>query len=111
MDIETLHRQRGGSERTGCFVFRPDLKIMCKECCPKPPKERLSGYMAKNEQRAIEASARPIACQVCERALPRTQFSPNGKRGTFDFRKPLNCHQCRAEGKLPTSGWKKRRVE
>ena len=52
MDIETLHRRRGGSERTGCFVFRLDLKIMCKECCPKPPKERLSGYMAKNEQRS-----------------------------------------------------------
>ena len=86
-----------------------DRSIKCKECCPKPPKERLSGYMARNEQRSIEAAARPIKCQVCERALPRTQFRPNSSKGTFDFRKPQTCEQCRAEGKHPKSGLKRKR--
>ena len=86
-----------------------DGRMKCKECCPKPPKERLSGYMAGNEQRSIEAAAKPITCQACKRDLPRTQFRPNSSRGTFDFRKPLTCEQCRAEGKHPKSGPKRRR--
>ena len=85
--------------------------IKCKECCPKPPKERLCGYMAKNEQRSVEAAARPITCQACKRALPRTQFRPNGTRERFDKRKPLTCEKCRAEGKHPKSGPKRQRVE
>ena len=90
---------------------RTDRGIGCKECCPKPPKKRLTGYMAKNEQRVIEASARPITCQACKRALPRTQFQPNSSRGTFDARRPQTCHQCRAEGKHVGVGRKRRRVE
>ena len=86
-------------------------KIMCKECCPTPRKERLSGYMAANKQRSSEAAARPITCQACERALPRTQFRPNSSRGKFDFRKPQTCEQCRAEGKHVKTGPKRRRVE
>ena len=63
-----------------------------------------------NEQRSREAAAKPLTCQVCERTMPRTQFRP-GKNGQFDLRKPQTCEQCRAEGKLPTAGWKKRRLE
>ena len=88
-----------------------DRSIKCKECCPKPPKERLGGYMAGNEQRSIEAAAKTITCQVCKRDLPRTQFRPNSSRGRFDLRKPLTCEQCRAEGKHPKSGPKRQRVE
>ena len=90
---------------------RKDMSMKCKECCPKPPKERLSGYMAENEKRSIEAAARPITCQACERALPRTQFRPNTSRGTFDLRKPQTCEQCRAEGKHVKMGPKRKRVE
>ena len=82
-----------------------DRSIKCKECCPKPPKKRLG------EQRSVEAAARPITCQACERALPRTQFRPNGSRGRFDKRKPQTCEQCRAEGKHPKTGRKRQRVE
>ena len=83
-----------------------DRSIKCKECCPKPPKKRLG------EQRSIEAAARPIICQACKQALPRKQFRPNGTRERFDKRKPLTCEKCRAEGKHPKSGRKKRqRVE
>ena len=65
---------------------------------------------AVNERRSREAAAKPLTCQVCERTMPRTQFRP-GKNGQFDLRKPQTCEQCRAEGKLPTAGWKKRRLE
>ena len=65
---------------------------------------------AVNEERSREAAAKPLTCQVCERTTPRTQFRP-GKNGQFDLRKPQTCEQCRAEGKLPTPGWKKRRLE
>ena len=85
--------------------------IKCKECCPKPPQERLTGYMARNEQRSNEAAARPITCQACEQSFPRTQFPPNSSKGRFDFRKPQTCEQCRAEGKHPKSGPKRQRVE
>ena len=85
--------------------------IKCKECCPKPPQERLTGYMARNEQRSNEAAARPITCQACKQALPRTQFPPNSSKGKFDFRKPQTCHQCRAEGKHVKMGPKRQRVE
>ena len=63
-----------------------------------------------NEQRSREAAAKPLTCQVCGRTLPRTQFRA-GKNGKFDLRKPQTCEECRAEGKLPTRGWKKRRLE
>jgi len=86
-----------------------DRSITCKECCPKPPDERLSGYMAKNAQKSSEAAAKPITCQICERSLPRSQFRTD-KRGKFDFRKGMTCEQCRAGGKVPTAGWKKRRA-
>ena len=89
-----------------------EKKIMCKECCPTPRKERLSGYLARNRQNSIDAAARPITCQACARNLPRTQFRPNRpneSKGKFDFRKPQTCEQCRAEGKHPTSGPKRRR--
>ena len=91
--------------------MRKDMSIKCKECCPKPPKERLSGYMAANEKSSIEAAARPITCQACERALPRTQFRPNSSKGKFDLRKPQTCEQCRAEGKHVKMGPKRKRVE
>ena len=65
---------------------------------------------AVNEQRSREAAAKPLTCQVCERTMPRTQFRP-GKDGKFDLRQPQTCEQCRAEGKLPTAGRKKRRLE
>ena len=87
----------------------PKMKIMCKECCRTPRKERLSGYLARNRQKSIEAAGRPITCQACARNLPRTQFRPNSSKGKFDFRKPQTCEQCRAEGKHPTSGPKRRR--
>ena len=45
----------------------------------------------------------------CQRSLPRTQFRPNASKGRFDFRKPQTCEQCRAEGKHPTFGPKRRR--
>ena len=86
-----------------------DRSIKCKECCPKPPNERLSGYAARTKQKSIEAAAKPITCQVCERSLPRSQFRKNS-RNKFDFRKGMTCEQCRADGKLPTAGWKKRRI-
>ena len=85
------------------------MKIMCKECCPTPRKERLGGYLARNQQNSIEAAARPITCQACARSLPRTQFRANTSKGKFDFRKPQTCEQCRAEGKHPTSGPKRQR--
>ena len=87
----------------------PKMKIMCKECCPTPRKERLGGYSERNKQKSIEAAARPITCQACARSLPRTQFRPNASKGKFDFRKPQTCEQCRAEGKHPTSGPKRQR--
>ena len=74
----------------------------CEQC-------RAEGKLP-NEQRSREAAAKPLTCQVCERTMPRTQFRP-GKNGKFDLRKPQTCEQCRAEGKLPTAGWKKRRLE
>ena len=86
---------------------KPNIKIMCMECCPTPRKERAGGFTAKNEQASIEAAGKPITCQVCERSLPRSQFRKNAGR-KFDFRKPMTCEECRAEGKLPTKGWKKR---
>ena len=91
--------------------YRTDskMKIMCKECCPTPRKERLGGYSAINQQKSIEAAARPITCQACARSLPRTQFRPNATRGRFDMRKPQTCEQCRAEGKHPKSGPKRQR--
>ena len=63
-----------------------------------------------NEQRSREAAEKPLTCQVCERTMPRTQFRP-GKNGQFDVRKPQTCEQCREEGKFPTPGRKKRRLE
>ena len=60
--------------------------IKCKECCPKPPKERLSGYMARNEQNSSEAAARPITCQACERALPRTENAVPSERNKRSIR-------------------------
>ena len=84
------------------------MSIKCKECCPMPRHERAGGFTAKNEQASIEAAAKPIICQVCERSLPRSQFRKNAGR-KFDFRKPMTCEECRAEGKLPTAGWKRRR--
>ena len=93
------------------YRMRMTVSIKCKECCPKPPNERLSGYMAKNKQSSIEAAARPITCQACERALPRTQFRPNTSKGKFDLRKPQTCHQCRAEGKHVKMGPKRKRPE
>ena len=89
---------------------RDDVKMKCKQCSPACPKGRPGGYQQLNEQRSIEAAAKPLTCQVCERTMPRTQFRA-GKNGKFDLRKPQTCEQCRAEGKLPTSGWKKRRLE
>ena len=85
------------------------MKIMCKECCPTPRKERLGGYSERNQQKSIEAAARPITCTTCARSLPRTQFRANASRGRFDFRRPLNCEQCRAEGKHPTKSQKRQR--
>ena len=67
-------------------------------------------HNAVNEQRSREAAAKPLTCQVCERTMPRTQFRP-GKNGQFDLRKPQTCEQCRAEGKHPMAGRKKRRLE
>ena len=85
-------------------------KMKCKECSPTRPKGRPGGYVQLNEQRSREAAAKPLTCQVCERTLPRTQFRAY-KNGKFDLRKPQTCEQCRADGKLPTRGWKKRRLE
>ena len=89
---------------------RDDIKMKCQECSPTCPKGQPTGYLQLNEQRSREAAAKPLTCQVCERTMPRTQFRP-GKNGKFDLRKPKTCEQCRAEGKLPTSGWKKRSLE
>ena len=86
-----------------------NMSIKCKECCPTPRKERAGGFTAKNEQASIEAAGKPITCQVCERSLPRSQFRKNAGN-KFDFRKPMTCEECRAEGNLPTRGWKKRRL-
>ena len=83
--------------------------IKCKECCPTPRNERSAGFTGKNEQASLEATGKPITCQVCERSLPRSQFRKNNGN-KFDFRKGMTCEQCRADGKLPTSGWKKRRI-
>ena len=47
--------------------------------------------------------------RVCERSLPRSQFRKNSGN-KFDLRKAMTCEQCRADGKLPTAGWKKRRL-
>ena len=85
------------------------VSIKCKECCPRPPNERSAGFTGKNEQASLEAAAKPITCQVCERSLPRSQFRKNAG-SKFDFRKPMTCEECRAEGNLPTRGWKKRRL-
>ena len=87
-----------------------NIKMKCKECSPTRPKGQPSGYMQLNEQRSREAAAKPLTCQVCERTMPRTQFRA-GKNGKFDLRKPQTCEQCRAEGKLPMAGRKKRRLE
>ena len=87
---------------------RKDASIKCEECCPQPPDE-LTGYFARNAQNSSRAAAKPITCQVCERSLPRSQFHKDAK-GKFDFRKGMTCEQCRAEGKVPTAGWKKRRA-
>ena len=89
--------------------MKENMSIKCKECCPTPRKERAGGFTAKNEQASIEAKAKPITCQVCERSLPRSQFRKNAG-SKFDFRKPMTCEECRAEGNLPTRGWKKRRL-
>ena len=89
---------------------RDGIKMRCKECSPTCPKGQPSGYQQLNEQRSREAAAKPLTCQVCERTLPRTQFRA-GKNGKFDLRKPQTCQQCRAEGKLPKAGRKKRRLE
>ena len=86
---------------------RNDIKMKCKECSPISPKGQPSGYQQLNEKRSREAAAKPFTCQVCEQIKPRTQFRV-GKNGKFDLRKPKTCEQCRAEGKLPTCGWKKR---
>ena len=91
------------------YRTKPNIKIMCMECCPTPRKERAGGFTAKNEQASIEAAGKPITCQVCERSLPRSQFRKNAG-SKFDFRKPMTCEECRAEGNLPTRGWKKRRL-
>ena len=89
---------------------RDDVKMKCKQCSPTCPKGQPSGYQQKNEQRSREAAAKPLTCQVCEQTMPRTHFRA-GKNGKFDLRKPQTCEQCRADGKLPTKGWKKRRLE
>ena len=87
-----------------------NMKIMCKECCPTPRKERLSGYLERSQQNSIDAAARPITCKVCKRSLPRSQFRPlpNGK---YQINKGLTCEQCRAEGKLPQPGRKRQRAD
>ena len=90
---------------------KQNWSIKCKECCPQPPNERLNGYMARNERNSSEAAAKPITCQACKQALPRTQFPPNSSKGKFDFRKPQTCHQCRAEGKHIKLGRKRQRIE
>ena len=90
---------------------KKNWSIKCKECCPQPPKERLNGYMARNERNSSEAAAKPITCQACKQALPRTQFRPNSSKGRFDSRRKQTCHQCRAEGKHVKMGPKRQRVE
>jgi hypothetical protein len=86
---------------------RKDASIKCAECCPKPPDE-LKGYLARRAQNYSRAPAKPITCQICERSLTRSQFRKE-PRGKYSVRKAMTCEQCRAEGKLPTPGWKKRR--
>ena len=88
---------------------RNNIKMKCQECSPICPKGQPTGYLQLNEQRSREAAAKPFTCQVCERTLPRTQFRI-GKNGNFHLRISQTCEQCRAEGKLPMKGWKKRRL-
>ena len=96
-----------------------DASIKCEECCPKPPDE-LTGYLPEDARRAdisirraeisIRAAAVPITCKACERSLPRSQFRTE-KKSKFAFRKGVTCEQCRAEGKVPTNGSRKRKRE